>query len=57
MLPLNVGEVVDRQIGVGGFVRKSMDDPFQGASAVVVRVAEDTMVPVAKVGLLLVEDM
>ncbi len=57
MFPLNVGEVVNRQVGIRGFMHKLKDDPFQGASAVVVRVAEDAMVPVAEVGLLLVEDM
>ncbi len=36
MFPLNVGEVVNRQIGIWGFVRKLTDDPFQGALAVVV---------------------
>ncbi len=57
MFSFNVNEVVNCQVGIGGFMHKLTDDPFQGASAVVVRVAEDTMVPVAKVGLLLVEDM
>ncbi len=57
MFPFDVGEVVDRQIGIGNGVCEFTGDPFQGASAVVVRVAEDTMVPMAEVGFLLVEDM
>ncbi len=57
MYPFNVGEVVDRQIGIGDHACESTSDPFQGATAVVVRVAKDTMVPMAEVGLLLVEDM
>ncbi len=57
MFLFNVGEVVDCQIGVWGVNRKLAGDPFQGASLFVVCGAEDAVVPVAEVVLLLVEDM
>ncbi len=57
MFLFDVSEVVYRQIGIGRSVCEFSGDPFQGATAVVVRVAKDTMVPMAEVGLLLVEDM
>ncbi len=57
MFSFDVGEFVNRQVGIWGFVRELMDDPFQCTSAVVVRIAKDTMVPVAEVVFLLVEDM
>ncbi len=57
MYLFDVGEVVNCQIGVGGVERKSAGDPFQGATSFVVRGAEDAVVPVAEVVLLLVEDM
>ncbi len=57
MFSFNVGEVVDCQIGVWGVDRKLAGDPFQGASSVVVCGAEDAVVPVAEVVLLLVKDV
>ncbi len=57
MFSFNVGEVVDCQIGDWGVDRKLAGDPFQGASSVVVCGAEDAVVPVAEVVLLLVKDV